>query len=342
MGKLFRKNGKKCILAVILLISMSANSIFATGVLTDNERTAISALSGNIVYSLNDAKQQRYFKANYIKNLNHDLDTIAIGSSYMLSLSSTDVGNSNFANLAVGAANLQDRINILGLLDCYNIKYNNIILELDMRSFFEGDAFTLNDANNAFNKYGNYFLEVISGTENPSKPSLDFNDSYVNEFDFSKELIKKDYTQYDLDPYMYYYRPDGSLIKADANLLFDDKYKNDTRQAVIAGDKALEPVHMYAKSIDVVSKLAEYFHNKGIKVTFVIAPRSNYCYDTAGLENFSLPQEITALLSELSTRYGYTFRGSFNPYDLGMTEADFDDGFHLNEAAVKKLVSGER
>lgn len=332
---------KKGILATILFVVIIANYSFAANTIPINEQTAINALKGNIVFSLNELKEQRYFKANYLKHLGHDLDTIVVGSSYMLSLSSEDVNNNNFANLSVGAANLQDRLNILGLLENYGIKYKHIIIELDLRSFFDGDAFTVTDGNKEFNVYGDYFTKLINGSIFAIKPHTDFNAVYVNEYEAFIPLMQQVYTMDNLDPRSYYYRPDASLIKANAALLFDEEYKQRSRDTIAAADEPLKNVHISEKSKELVSKMSEYFHKKGIDVTFVIAPRSNYCYDKAGLKNFDITKEITEFLMSLTQKYGWTFRGSFSPYELGMTEDDFDDGFHLYEAAVKRLVNGE-
>ena len=120
---------KKIIAYLILLISsfigindtnlsegfnIEKNYVYKNTGETLNEISAINCLNGYLVESINMPAEQRYFKANIIKNINRDIDRITIGSSHMLTIRYEDK-NIDHINLSVGGANLKDRLSILGL-----------------------------------------------------------------------------------------------------------------------------------------------------------------------------------------------------------------------------------
>ena len=136
---------------MILLLSLTT---FATGAISPIEQNAINILNGYYTHYFFSKEHQIYLKANAIKNLNKSIHTVIIGSSHLQSLSTNDVGT-DCINLSIGDGTFQDKLNTLGLLDYYKVKYNRVIMDftvIGMCNFIKEDFKT-----DQLNSFGNYF-----------------------------------------------------------------------------------------------------------------------------------------------------------------------------------------
>ena len=339
-------------IAAILLISLLTMDVYASANVitpnkyvddlvnaTDNEISAINALNGNYVCALNDPYQQRYFKANIVKHLNKHIDTITIGSSHFLSLSKND-SDIDYFNLSLGAANLKDRLNILGLLDLYDISFDNMIFEIDIPSFIEV-SMTETKESAAFSKYGNYFIDLINGITTATKPELDFNETYINRFkEYEFWDLTKVYNDFDLPSGTIYYKPDASQYGYSKDFISEtvtSEEFNLQRTSLINDANHLSNLHIIEEYRDIIEKIIVYFRKKGVAITLVITPRPPYLFDDCNMASFPLIYEINEFTISLVTKYGCNLIGSFNPHDLNLGDDDFMDWLHLEPKVVNTI-----
>ena len=335
MNKKCLKNTIFTFLALLLILVLSFN-IKADSRLTDNEQSAINALNGHLVCSINDAYQERYFKANIIKNLNRSVGVISIGSSHLMTLSS-DAVKGDYINLAVGGANLQDRLNILGLLDLYNIKYYKVVYEIDLASFLP-TARKIEKYNSNFKKYGDYFYNKIVLNLNSPPVVADFNNYYVNEFlDNSILDLTRIYTDKNIMSELIYYKKDASQGYPKSIYELEAKSRESQIGIIIKNDKAFRDMDISKDSIMVIDAIMKYFHDNGIEVAIVVVPRPPSVYDGSEMLTSKYIASINNLIFKYFVYYNVKVYGSFNPHDLDVTEDDYYDALHLKPESINRL-----
>ncbi|MBR4313652.1 MAG: hypothetical protein IKP66_01935 [Lachnospiraceae bacterium] len=337
MNKKCLKNAIFTLFALVLILGLSFG-IKADARVTDNEQSAINALSGNLVCSINDAYQERYFKANIIKNLNRNVGVISIGSSHLMTLSS-DAVKGDYINLAVGGANLQDRLNILGLLDLYNIQYNKVVYEIDIASFLP-TARKIEKYNSDFKKYGDYFYNKFVLGINSQPVALDFNDYYINEFADNAVLnLTRVYDKNNLPHKLIYYKPDAS--QGYPRAVYEEEKENKKEQTgiIINNDKIFRDTDINKDSIKVVDTIMKYFHDKGIEIEIVVIPRPPSVYDGSEMLTSKYIASINELIYKYYVNYNVKVCGSFNPHDLDVAEDDYYDALHLKPESITRLYT---
>ena len=141
---------KTKILFIILALSVFLNAFNAFSYcdpkvrIKEIEQSAKNIVNGKCVLVENVYETTRFLKANVIKNMNRDLDTVLIGSSNMLPYLNKD-NTKKFLNLSIGGANLQERLNVLGLLSAYGIKYKNRVMVCLDTCHISDAGYDLND-----------------------------------------------------------------------------------------------------------------------------------------------------------------------------------------------------
>ena len=315
-------------------IDSPVKKINFVGAANGPEFAAKNALAGFIVYALNEQIEQKYFKANYIKNLHHNIHSVMIGSSHMLPVSSVDVGTKDFVNLAIGGSNLQDRLDILGMLDYYNIEYDHVIFEIDLPSFL--DSALLTSDGQVFKRFGDRFYNKIWGDIVSTSSQINFNDRYVSNYEFDT-LLSGAYDENQLLDNIYYYRPDASMIYPKRSELFNEEHIKSIFLVLKKQDEMLKAAHINEQSKIIVFKIMEYFKKNNKKVNLVIAPRPNREFDESGMKDYPILQEVTDFAKLIASAYGFKISGSFNPHDLWLSDKDFADGFHLRGDVTSRI-----
>ena len=336
MNKKCLKNTIFTLFALTLILGLCF-SIKADGIVTDNEQSAINALNGHYVCSINDAYQERYFKANIIKNLNRDVGVISIGSSHLMTLSN-DAVKGDYINLAVGGANLQDRLNLLGLLDLYNIKYGKVVYEIDLASFLPS-ARTIENYSANFKKYGNYFYnKIVLGLN--SKPTLDFDDYYVNEFFDNAVLdLTRVYDKSNLPYKFIYYKPDASQGYPKSVYEEETENKDAQTEIIINNDKSFKDIELNQESIITTDAIMKYFHDNGVDIHIVVVPRPPSVYDGADMLTSKYIASINDLILKYYNNYNVKVYGSFCPHHMDVTEDDYYDALHLKPDSITRLYT---
>ena len=338
--KIKSKNKILKLTIILILIFIISFKCICSSSITDNEASAINALKGNLVCCINDGYQVRYFKANIIKNMKKDIEVISIGSSHLLTLSNDSV-RGEYINLSVGGANLQDRLNILGLLDLYDVKYKKIIYEIDIASFLPtartGETYSID-----FKPYGDYFFNRLIGLQYNPKPDLDFNKTYVNKY-LDNELwnLWNVYDEKSIPSDIVYYSRDASI--AYPKHLYELQYKNRVKQEtdLIKGDKNISKIKLNDESVMITSAIMQYFANCNVEVVILLIPRPPHVYLESNMMTSSFLYDLNNLVTSYYNRYNVKVLGSFNPFDINITDDDYYDALHIKpEVFADKYVIG--
>ena len=306
----------------------------------DNEVSSINCLNGFLVPSINMPDQQRYFKANIIKNINRDLDRITVGSSHMLTIRYND-SNIDHINLAIGGANLKDRLCILGLLHYFNINYKFINLELDIPSFTD-NAFNINQDYDFLDAYGDYFLNVINNEDISDFEYVDFNKNYENKYTYlGYDLYYKTNDISHINDLFYYDKEASQHIPKNIEDGIEEWIEKTIIQVEYA-DLELKNMHINKKSIDVYNKLFNYFKNKNVEVNIVLVPRSPMLYDRENMKSYPIVNEIMEYAFSISKNKNIPITGSLNPHFIDAKDEYYFDGFHLNQEITNSIFDIRR
>ena len=294
----------------------------------DIEQSVLNLLDGWYVPCNLDKNNQMYFKANYIKHMKKHVNTILLGSSYLLSVSSEDAG-SDFVNLSVGGSTFEDRINILGLLDYYGITYDRVIFEIDLASL----NYKRQKIDGVFGYFGNRFLNILDGKPNEAKEEIDFNKSYTEKPVF--EMLNK-YTIVDRPKDSFVYSKDLSIIYP--NVIYVAKMQNteDTKNFFYINDKKYFGMSISDDYKKIVDDILNYFKSNNIKGNVIVVPRPNYVYDDLNLGTCPLFAEFEKFSRDMAYNHMFKFSGSLNPHLFGWTDDDFYDDFHPYPTSLSK------
>ncbi len=319
---------KKKILTIILSLALPFTS-FAAQSVTPIEQNAINILSGSYAPYYFSKNHQLYLKANAIKNLNRPIHTVIIGSSHLQSLSISDVGT-DCINLSIGGGTFQDKLNILGLLDYYNVKYSRIIMDFtvtELCNYVKADI-----KENPLNSFGNYFINVVKNKKK-SKPITNFNKYYKNEENF--DLIIK-FKENELDENLFYYRQDFSTLYS--NIVYTNKSTNNSEiEKIIESESSIKKFKINNEAKTIVVDIIKYFNKKNIKVNLMMIPKPPVIFDKLEMYKYQVIREMTELFINLVVYYGCRIEGAYDPHFIGATMEDFYDGYHMYPESFKKF-----
>lgn len=272
---------------------------------------------------------QLYLKANAIKNLNKSIHTVIVGSSHLQSLATKDVG-ADCINLSIGGGTFQDKLNTLGLLDYYKVKYDRIIMDFTM---VELCAYTNADAKaSPLNSFGKYFIEVIKNKKK-SKPITDFNTHYKNTEAFD---LNKKYTEEELDKMSFYYRKDFSTLYSD--LVYINRETNLAKlNEIIDSESNISKFKISGEAKQIVIDMIKYFNSKSIKVNLMMIPKPPAIFNKLEMYKYKVVREMTELFINLVINYGCRVEGAYDPNFIGATMEDFYDCYHMYPESFEKF-----
>ena len=344
---------KKIIAYIVILInaivgiSNNSNNIFNykyikynNVAINDNDASAINCLNGYYVPGINMPDQQRYFKANIIRNINRDIERVTIGSSHMLTIRYED-DNIDHINLSVGGANLQDRLNILGLLHFHNVKYKFVNFEIDIPSFTE-TAFIINKGYDFLSDYGDYFLKVLNGEDVSDFTYIDYNKNYKNLYEnIGYNLYYKTKDKLNFYKLFYYDKEASQHIPEELNN-GNDSWKENTVSSLAVSDQILKNMHINQKSVDVYNKIFKYFEDNDVEVNIILIPRSPRIYDSENMNSFPIVNEIMEYAFNISKNKGVKITGSLNPHYINSKDEYYFDGLHFKQEVANSIIDIRR
>lgn len=319
---------KSLIISILLSIVLSFIS-FAEVSKSEIEQNAINILNGYYAPYYFSKDHQLYLKANAIKNLNKSIHTVIVGSSHLQSLATKDVG-ADCINLSIGGGTFQDKLNTLGLLDYYKVKYDRIIMDFTM---VELCAYTNADVKaSPLNSFGKYFIEVIKNKKK-SKPITDFNTHYKNTEAFD---LNKKYTEEELDKMSFYYRKDFSTLYSD--LVYINRETNLVKlNEIIDSESNISKFKISGEAKQIVIDMIKYFNSKSIKVNLMMIPKPPAIFNKLEMYKYKVVREMTELFINLVVNYGCRVEGAYDPNFIGATMEDFYDCYHMYPESFEKF-----
>ena len=311
-------------------------------------------LEGDPVSNFEQMDEREVLKL-YIKNMPEPYNTIVLGSSRGLQITAAITGeNGSFYNMGMSGEDFYDIASTIALLDKYERMPQNMVFVLD--------PWILNDVPEAYSSrsdsnLANSFLNQTLGFDVEYKEE----DKTV----YNEALLDLDYFQKNVSYYFEDHseeeRPsrvigDVYLQKTetkmpDGTLLYTEEYRNKDQDWV--DNEALMRVNAgYAFGFydfyeldktrcEQLEAIVDYVQEKGVKVTFVLAPFHPIYY-----EHLAASECAKGILlaedyyNELAAQHGISLFGSYDPEKANCTNEDFYDGVHVRRESIGKFFYG--
>lgn len=317
------------------------------------EREVVTALmAGENVPGYDQMDEQKVY-ALYVQNLEHPLDTIAVGSSRILQLTKEIAGTDSFMNCGVSGADIRDVIDMFFLFDRADKLPKNMIIGID--------PWLLNGNQDAYNlrsdvELYNEFLSTRLGMDVPyQKP--DNTAKY-------KALFSPTYLQgnltYLLNQTKETNAPAGvtgnvssqasSIKMADGSVLYPESFRNASQDVV--NEKARQEATTFLRMegfaapdpilTDVFEKFVLYAQSRGVNVVFLMSPYHPlvYNYASENAEKYTGFFETEPWYTALAKKHSIPLYGSYNPFVTRTFEDSFYDGLHIKGPALATIFPG--
>ena len=314
----------------------------------NSEKVAESLLDGKEAYFSSGNGDEREVKYSLIEGLPKHLDCITIGPSVSLCIGREDVGTDSYYNLSASNFNFNDYMGHIALLEANGVKYDRLILCVD--SYFFDETYAVGYINQSIKPYAEYMISVLDGNYTTIPQGMvDENDicTQINQlfsisyFQSSLNLVFKnnslilptsrwgvvDESTQDLA----HYAVDGCWVYAEDYKANTVDYVISTAnscdlQARFAYDRHLKDYYkIYFK------KLVEYLLGNGVEVEFYLCPLCPTLWNRIEEESdhYFILDEIEEYALEVADEYNIKVTGSYNPYKVGISDADFLDSRHI-------------
>ena len=129
-----------------------------------------------------------------------------------------------------------------------------------------------------------------------------------------------------------YYQPDGGYVYSEEFQQQDAEYvKNHAEEKYKLSNRITPGLGVNEKSKETLIKLVEYLRNQGTEVEIFICPFAPSLWDRIDFEEFPIILEMDEFLREYASENDIRIIGGINPYEFGMTDADFYDARHIRK-----------
>ena len=317
-----------------------------------NKEMAAELLGGKAVYFGSGNGDERKVKQYVIEGMPKHVECLTIGPCLSMTVNKENVGTEDYYNLSVSGLNYTDCMAEFALLDLNEIEYDRVILCVD--SYFFDEAFALGSRNQDFIPYAEYMIKKFDGEdpEAPQKSVLTTCKTYFEQafsltyFQASLNLIKKNRSLFLKSKrwgIMNDETADYAHYENDASYVYALEYRLNTTDNVVAEATGydIETEFAHNKHLsdyykDRFRMLIEYLDNKGVEIEFFYCPICPTLWDrrAKNADEYFLLEEIEAYGHEIAAEYNIKETGSFNPYNIGITDDDFWDARHLKQSSI--------
>lgn len=346
---------KKFILKVFLVVLIVYVPVIAINYLVDPANIYHSILidylveelsKGNIVESPGDM-DEGIFQEKMISTMDQTPDTVIIGSSHvMYELWEFD----NYYVAGLSGAYLGDYYAIVGLLESYNKMPRTIVIGVDPW------AFTTGYSDGRHKSIGDYAEKEYEYINNKSISSIK---TYSLGYREIKELLSFSYFQasvkmlnkHGVDFYLSAEKMGVKVVSSDMvedtakimpngrRIMSISEYKT-TNENEMDAQAAIDSGYIYQLGEGLSSlnednfidfkKLIFYLQNKGVEIEIYLPSWHPILYDyfvSSGKYNGIF--DVEKAIRKLGEDCNIMVRGSYDPYQCGVTEDDFADWLHL-------------
>ena len=323
----------------------------------ESKEIARAIAGGKAAYSASGNGNEREVKHNLIMLMPDEVDCVAVGPSLVMGVNKEITGAGRFFNLGVSGSNLYDILAQFGLMDIYGKKTKRVIFCVD--AYFFNEAFYASNNLPCVNlmPYSDYMLEVLKGNkpqhieenkENPIKTKIEqaFSISY---FQASRDQVLLNHTYIMSDYRWGIIGPgfDGSkpFYGTDASWTYAKSYQDNGVEFVLEQCKKYDidvqfvaDKHISQYSKEVFEKLIAYLLDQGVEIQLFLCPLAPGLWDRIEKDKNHYPilDEISVFAEDISSKYELNIIGSYNPYELGMSNKDFYDARHIRRELLGK------
>lgn len=316
----------------------------------DSASIADAILSGNEAYFGSGNGDERAVKQSLIEGMSKDVDCLTMGPSLSMGIRRTNVGTDSYYNLSASGLNFYDFLAEFGLMEIYDINVDRIVFCVDSY-FFDENFYSAGSRNPDMMKYADYMIAILNNEECsvPEKVSdeqmrLMIEQAFsITYFQSSVKFIQSnnsyiipnkrwgivDETTEDLAHY-----------KSDASWVYAIEYRRATENDVLRHAAGYNINAQFSKgghiseySKDIFIKLIEHLRNKGVEIEFFLCPLAPALWDRiendVDSDQFFILDELEEFATETAKEYGIKITGSYNPYQVGISNADFWDSRHI-------------
>ena len=313
---------------------------------------AKALLDGKAAYFGTANSNERELKRVMIEGMPHRVDCVTIGPSLVFGIRSENAGSDSFYNLSVSGADLYDDLATFGMLEAYGCEIDRAIICVDSYCFDRklANTFTRHEALMPYSDYMTSLIynekdEVPSATAAASlatKINQLFSITYFQaSFDYFKQYGMAERKSWGIADESYgeaYYCADGSFV-------YPKGYsENCTEDAVISAAREYDCDYYFTKGecpddiyFEIFKKLVIYLQDKGVDVDFFLCPLSPALWDICDFEAHPMLPELERMAREFANERGIDVIGSYNPYEVGVTNADFYDARHMKHESLCKI-----
>lgn len=311
-------------------------------------------LKGKNVTNVNVYDEERLLQKCFIKGLKECPDVVVFGSSRTMLISSEYFNSGTLINNGVGAASIEDILEIYRLYQKKGFKPKKIILGLD--------PWLLNDNHKAteWKKIGLEYLEMLKelglSNEGISKKAIilenyhqvasvgHFRASLAEFSSYLKNRINKKYLPTDKTLNDQFTRlKDGSITYPKKYREFTPKQVTEEVMNYIDG-RPIIFLNEFNKLSDLDIKLLErfitYLKKQNTEIVFFLAPYHPLVFDYfTHSEKYKMVIKAEEYYRALAKKMNIEVLGSFNPEKCKIDSSLFYDGLHCKEEAIKIILS---
>jgi len=321
----------------------------------ESKAMAEAMVQGHSVYSGTGNVNEREVKKNLIQSMPDEVDTIAVGPSLVMSITAEDVGTDSFYNLGVSAADLYDILAQFGMMEANGKHYKRVILCVDSYGFDENIYNYELASNKALMPYAEYMLDILDGakpevvetdtaevwkTRVEQAVSLTYFQASCDQIRTNGEFSMADH-RWGIAPQGYdaekpFYSPDGSWNYAASYQARGVDYVQAEAAEYNLPLQFAYQRHISSYSMEVYDQLIAYLQSQGVEVELFLCPLSPALWDRMQPEiaNYPMLYEISDYAKELSEKYNLKLTGDYDPYQVGITDAEFYDCRHVRKEVL--------
>ena len=284
---------------------------------------------------------ERIFKKKLIEVYkDKEFDYLVIGSSRVMTISEDCLSGSTLLNLGVSGSKLEDMIALYQICKENGITFKNVIIGTDPT------LFNANDKDSRWESIGSYYYAYNGAgnidTESEFQRTLIQNLFSPSYFQSSIKAIPNALAGSLKIQYVKTYINEGGAKRPDGSIYYAREYR-ETPQPSVDAD-AVTCCHGSFNNFNsfseerkrIYTEFVETLHNSGANIIIWCCPYHPIFYKRA-LEMKGLPPSIS-FISKFSKESGFKIIGSFNPDDLGLSNKDFYDGFHVKKETVDRIL----
>ena len=315
---------------------------------------AQALINGYAAYSTSGNLNDRQFKKKLISLMPAEPDCVAVGPSLVMCVNKDIVGTDSFYNLGVSGADLYDILAQFGAMEIDGKKPKRVIFCVDFYFFDDLYYSQPNLKHTVLMSYSEHMLSLLNHT--PSQPikedklsrlesqtkqafSVTYYQAACNQIVKNRQYILESRWKIVADHFdgsTHYYCPDGSLT-------YSDNYQANNVDSVRAHCAAYGLAksfcfdrHISEYSVDVFEKLIAYLIGQGTEVELFLCPIAPDLWDRlqAEHEHYIFSDEMTEMAHSMAQKYHLKLTGSYNPYEVGITNADFYDARHIRREVL--------